>query len=174
MAVTTEMNLVRGEEEGHRFNYKGMHRYLITLPTFQRSAVFTAGPRVLKVLGILQEVCWKHRFDTYAYCFLPDRLVLIVRGKTDFSDMKAFLAGFRQASSAALEGELGHPLWKKVYTERVLRKREESREKADEVFALPVQEGLVARSSDYPYLGSFVKPAAPPRTQRPARTPAKK
>ncbi|MBM2846211.1 MAG: hypothetical protein HW407_1523 [Bacteroidetes bacterium] len=178
MAVTTEMNLAAGKDaESHRFNYKGMHRYLITLHTFKSRKVFTEGAPVLKALGILQEVCWKHRFDTYAYCFLPDRLVLIVRGKTEFSDMKAFLSAFRQASSMALEAELGHPLWKRIYTERVLRKKEESAEKASEVFSLPVQAGLVTIPSEYPYLGSFVKSATTSsdrkksKGQRPTRRP---
>jgi REP element-mobilizing transposase RayT len=153
-----------------------MHRYLITLHAFKARKVFTEGPRVLKVLGILQEVCWKHRFDTYAYCFLPDRLVLIVRGKTEFSDMKAFLSAFRQASNTALEAELDHPLWKRIYTERVLRKKEESAERAAEVFSLPVQAGLVTVPSDYPYLGSFVKVATSPsgRGKRKGRRPARR
>jgi len=167
MAVTTEMNLAAGKRpETHRFDYKGMHRYLITLSTFKLRKVFTDSPPVLKTLGILQEACWKHRFDTYAYCFLPEQLVMIVRGKTEFSEMKSFLAAFRAGSNSALEPELGHPLWKRIYTERVLRKKEDSRDRANEVFDLPVKAGLVTKPSDYPYQGSFVKSSTLPSGNR--------
>ena len=158
MAVPTEMQLQRHDEgERYRFNYKGMHRYLITLLTFKSRKVFTEKTVVMSVLDPLLESCWKHHFDIYAYCFLPDRLVMIARGKTEYSDMKAFLATFKSSSSSALQPQLGHPLWKKKYLERVLRRSEDSKRIAEELFQLPAREGLVASAAEYQFKGLFVK-----------------
>jgi len=157
MAMTSEMHLREsGQSSAHRFDYRGMHRYLITLPTFRQAAVFTAKEPVMQVLDLLHDSCLKSHFDTYAYCFLPDKLVMIVRGKEDSSDMKAFLALFRAASSEALRSALGHPLWKKTYMERVLRKTEDNKKIAEEVFQLPVKAGLVAAAAEYQFQGSLV------------------
>ncbi len=157
MAITTEMHLREAEASRYRFDYKGMHRYLITLPTFKSRRVFTGREIVIKVLDLMREGTWQFHFDVYAYCFLPDRLVAIIRGKTEYSDMKAFLSSFRASTSTALEPDLGHPVWKRTYLERVLRKQEDSDKIAAEVFGLPVKEGLIPPGGEYPYRGSFVK-----------------
>jgi putative transposase len=141
-----------------------MHRYLIRLPVHAHQRVPLEPDLVLTVLDILRAMCWKYHFDVYAYCFLPDQLVLIVRGKKDFSDMKPFLSAFRSSSSEALQSRLGHALWQRKYLERVLRKKEDSRQRAREIFELPVKAGLVERPGDYPFQGSFVL-AAPHRAR---------
>jgi putative transposase len=140
----------------HRFDYRGTHRYLITLPVSLSREVFTTRERVVRVLDVLREACWAHRFDVYAYCFLPDRLLLIVRGRAEESDMRLFLREFRERSSAALAAELDHSLWKRTYLERVLRKTEESRHIALDLFQLPVKAGLATDPESYPFQGSFV------------------
>lgn len=140
----------------HRFDYKGTHRYLITLPVSMSRGVFTTRDRVVRVLDVLRETCWSHRFDVYAYSFLPDRLLLIVRGRADDSDMRSLLREFREKSSAVLAAELGHSLWKRTYLERVLRRTEESRRIALDLFQLPVKAGLATDPESYPFQGSFV------------------
>ena len=157
MGTTTEMHLGNGKpKESFRFNYKGMHRYIITLPSFKSHRVFADRAVILKVLDLLRESCWKHHFDIYAYCFLPESLVMIARGKTEYADMKVFLSGFRSLAAGALEPQLGHPLWKRKYLERVLRKKEDSRKIADDIFQLPVKAGIVAKAADHEFHGSFV------------------
>jgi putative transposase len=142
--------------ERYRFDYRGMHRYLIRLPVHAHQRIFLEREPVLTILDILRAMCWKYHFDVYAYCFLPDQLVLIVRGKKDFSDMKTFLSAFRSTSSDALRSRLGHALWQRKYLERVLRKKEDSRQRAREIFELPVTAGLVKSAAEYPFQGSFV------------------
>ncbi len=111
---------------------------------------------MLGVLDALRETSWNQHFDVYAYSFLPDVLTLIVRGKDDTADMKQFLATFRHASSERMEARLGHPLWKKKYTERVLRKSEDTKNVAREVFQGPVRAGLAPSAAEYEFQGSFV------------------
>ena len=159
MATTTEMHLPSSAGEGgggHRFNYVGMHRYLITLPAFKPASIFKERETILAVLDALGDASRKFHFDVYAYSFLPDTLTLIVRGKDDTSDMKQFLIAFRHASSEKNETRLGHPLWKKKYMERVLRRAEDSKIVAKDIFQGPVRAGLVATAAEYEFQGSFV------------------
>ncbi len=146
-----------------RFDYRGKHRYLITLPVFSSRKVFTDTKTVLAVLDVLRAACWEHHFDVYAYCFLPDQLIMIVRGRSHQSDMKAFLTTFREQSSGAIRSYLSGTLWARSYLERVLRKEEESGRVAKEIFQRPVHAGLAHRPGDYPFQGSFVR-AEPPRS----------
>ncbi len=151
------INLVDTEPpERYRFDYKGMHRYLVALPAFGAKKVFTERSLVEKVLNALRDSALHHQFDVYAYCFLPDQVALIVRGKEETSMMKEFLADFRSRSSSATEEVLGHPLWRKKYLERVLRKTEDSKRIAETIFQMPVKAGLVVKSADYEFQGSFV------------------
>ena len=172
MATPTEMHLPSSVAEGggtHKFNYLGMHRYLITVPAFKPESAFKERETVLAVLDTLREASWSHHFDVYAYSFLPDVLTLIIRGKEEKSDMKQFLAAFRHGSSERLEARLGHPLWKKKYMERVLRKTEDTRAVAQDIFQGPVRAGLAPSAAEYEFQGSFVtnvakalsEPAAP-------------
>jgi putative transposase len=139
-----------------RFDYKGMHRYVITLAVFGGKKIFASHETVSSVLNCLRDAAQRQRFEVYAYCFLPDRLELIVRGKDQDSDMKKFLAEFRASSSSVGEKTLGHALWKRKYRERVLRKTEETRRTVERVLHLPVLAGLVRLPSEYPFAGSFV------------------
>lgn len=159
MATTNEMHLPSSAEQSgqtHRFNYLGTHRYLITLPAFKPASLFKERETVLAVLDALRETSRNNHFDVYAYSFLPDTLTLIVRGKEETSDMKKFLAEFRHASSERMEPRLGHPLWKKKYMERVLRRKEDTRAVAREIFQAPVRAGLAPTAEQYEFQGSFV------------------
>lgn len=155
--MTEDVNLIDTEPpDRYRFDYRGRHRYLITLPVYASKKIFTKQSIVVVVLNCLRDAALKHRFDVYAYCLLPDQMVMIARGKDDDAEMKAFLAEFRTLASAALESELGHPLWKKKYLERVLRKKEDTKQIAETIFLMPVKVGLAKKPSEYPFEGSFV------------------
>jgi putative transposase len=157
MSMPTEMWLRSATAaSAERFNYIGMHRYLITLPTLQSASVFTGRDVVVETLDRLRDCGLDQRFDIYAYCFLPDRLLLIVRGKDDAANMKAFLRAFRESSNAAIQPRIGHPLWSRKYLERVLRRTEDSREIARKLFDLPIKAGLAGPGKPYPFQGSFV------------------
>jgi len=172
MAMVTEMHLRESEGGKDRFNYRGMHRYLITLLIAKAGAILPEREFVLSLLTNLRKASSEHGFDVYAYCILPDRLVMLVRGKTESSDMKQFLSAFRALSSAG-HAARGEVLWARKYRERVLRKGEVTREIAEGVFKLPVTLGLVVPPRTYEFQGSFVIPTItqrPPRFQAPRKT----
>jgi len=160
-----------GETPHQRFDYRGRHRYIITLETHGGSTVFTQRERVLQVLAVLREQAFQHHFDVHAYSFLPARLLLLVQGKHDDSFMKGFLSAFRAASNGALQPLLGRPLWRRIYRERVLRKGEETQDAVREIWNTPVREGLARHPGAYEYQGSFVKApfASGPGGKRPVR-----
>jgi len=138
------------------FLYRGIYRYLVTLPTRGPAEVFASRESVLRALDALREAARQERFDVVAYCFLPDRAVLVVRGRDGGSDMRAFLSAFRARSSELLSDRLaGRRLWKKTYLERVLRKGEMTVEVARSVFQIPVKSGLCPSPERYEYSGSF-------------------
>ena len=114
MAITDVMQLrSAGETPKPRFDYRGKHRYVITLETADDAQVFTTRERVLKVLSVLRETAAEHRFEIQVYCFLPAQVLLLVQGREETSYMKGFLSAFRSAAHAILVEELGHTLWKK-------------------------------------------------------------
>jgi len=163
MGMVSEMHLPGGGgEPGTRFNYRGMHRYLITLLRHPSCLTIADRETVIPTLDVLRDSCHAHGFEVYAYCFLPDRLVLLVRGKEEGADMKLFLTGFRTGSDSAFGQRTGKRLWSKKYQERVLRKTEVTRTIAEEIFRLPVKAGLASATDRYAFQGSFVLAGVPP------------
>lgn len=170
MTTTDVMHLhSAGEEPRPRFDYRGRHRYTITLEVSEDKQVFTTRERVLKALSMLREAAIEHRFEVQAYSFLPSRVLLLVQGKEDTSDMKKFLSAFRSGAHDILNEELGHTLWKKTYRERVLRKGESTPSMARDMWRTPVTEGLATSAEAYDFQGSFVKwlrPGGAPAAER--------
>lgn len=157
MGLTTEMRLPSATpKEGHHFTYVGKFRYAITLPVHGAKPLFADGDVVRDVLGKLSDYSRTTHFEVIAYCFLPDRLSLVVGGKEDTSDLREFLRAFRGACTLPRAG--GAPaiaLWSRRYLERVVRKSEDLRAVVREIYRLPVTAGLSKTPAEYPYQGSF-------------------
>ncbi|MDH3251215.1 MAG: hypothetical protein OEM41_00410 [Ignavibacteria bacterium] len=153
-----EINLTKnGGPSRHRFNYRGQHRYIVSMRTYRRNRVFADREVVMVLLNILREACWHHQFVVHAYCCLPDELILVIRGKTERSELKAFLRTLRGNARQQIIIPDGVELWNKTYTERVLRKTEDTRDIVRGVFTVPVTRGLAATIKEYPFSGSFVE-----------------
>lgn len=141
-----------------RFNYKGKHRYVITLPFAKPIPQEAAATGVRTLLDTLRDSCWSAGFEVLAYCVLPDRFLMVARGEREDADMRAFLRTFRAAASAVLAPAAGRSLWQRKYLERVLRKHELTSTIASGIFREAVKARLAKRVEDYPYLGSFAFP----------------
>jgi hypothetical protein len=157
MATTEIMQLhSAGEEPKPRFDYRGRHRYVVTLETLDARPVFAGREEVRAVLGALRDESLTHHFEVLIYTFQPSTLTLLVRGKEEGANMKTFLAAFRAAAAAATTATAGPRLWKRTYLERVLRKTEELRNVIREVAMIPVRAGLAPHPLAYEFQGSFV------------------
>jgi hypothetical protein len=83
---TVEVMQLRSASEGKSkgFDYRGMHRYLVTLPSFRNRQVFLDDSRITPVLDALRALAMEHEFDVFAssrQCgTCPYRSVLPVSG----------------------------------------------------------------------------------------------
>jgi REP element-mobilizing transposase RayT len=149
-----EINLKKEHDVSYRrFNYRGQHRYLVTMQTRKRREVFSATPLMMEMLNVLRGACLEQQFNVHAYCILPHEVVLLIQGKTEQADMKAFLRALRASSRTVFAGD--GDLWARTYTERVLRKTEQTRDVARSVLNRAEQPSTYG-TGVRPISGSFV------------------
>ena len=148
------------------FSYRGQKTYHVTLHAFQKKPVFADRAVIPAVLDALRDGALAADFEVILYTILPDRVVLLIHGRTDESDMKGFLGVFRTNAAAAVEGGLGHRLWKRTYLERVLRRGERPEHSVREIAGLAVRAGLATEPESYEFTGSFVTDVAKLLPQR--------
>jgi REP element-mobilizing transposase RayT len=138
----------------HAFDYRGFTRYSLCFCTFKRSERFVTADAVNLALEQLLRAAREQAFAILAYCFMPDRVHLLVEGERETSDCRAFISRAKQYSGYCFNRHYGVPLWQRYGDERVLRIEERALTVARYIVASPVRAGLVARVEDYPFFGS--------------------
>ena len=138
------------------FNYVGRYHYALTFGTNARRAVFVDTEVMTLVLTQILRASSETRFALTAYCFMPDHLHLIVQGKADDSDCKAFIKSAKQYSGYYYKQAHEQRLWQRYGHERVIRNDQELAMTVRYVIANPVRAGLVGHPRDYALLGSEV------------------
>ncbi len=150
-----EVNLKKERDASrHRFNYRGQHRYLVTMQTKKRKEVFSDTPLMMDMLNVVRGACLEQMFLVHAYCILPDEVVLLIQGKSEQADMKAFVRALRVSSRRVFTGE--GELWARTYTERVLRKTEQTRDVVRSVLKRAERSPASGDTETPPISGSFV------------------
>ncbi len=91
-------------------------------------------------------------FRLLAYCFMPDRLHLLVEG-SEGSDLAQPMKTFKQATSFSHKHRTGRVLWQRSYYDHVLRGPHDLRPAVEYSLANPVRAGLVEDPSEYPFSG---------------------
>jgi putative transposase len=86
---------------------------------------------------------------------MPDHLHLLVKGETQTSDCKRFIARSKQYSAYYFAQQYGVRLWQRYGFERVLRRDEATTVATRYILENPVRAGLCARVSEYPFVGSL-------------------
>lgn len=137
------------------FEYRGAHRYFVTICVRNRVAVFTSPAAVAPVLSQLRHTADTTGFAIVAYCFMPDHLHLLVEGATEHARFLQFMRVFKQRSSFRWKQRTGGELWQRGYFEHVLRDDEDLVATARYVLANPVRAGLAASPTEYPFIGSL-------------------
>ncbi|MCK4352071.1 transposase [candidate division WOR-3 bacterium] len=107
------------------FDYKGFYAYFLTLCCRKKQKLFKEENRVGIVLDTLRKEAEKFKFKVWAYCFMPDHLHLLVVGNSADSDLKQFVASFKQKSGFLFNKKIRDNLWQKSYYEHILRKNED-------------------------------------------------
>ncbi len=137
-----------------RFSYVGPFRYFLTLSSHNRVAVFRSATTVDATLWEFLRTAGEERFAFLAYCFMPDRLHLLVEGTTDTSDLRSFMKLAMHRSAGAQARVHGTRLWQDVYHDRVLKRGEDARLVARYIIETPVRAGIVTTPTAYPCVGS--------------------
>ena len=157
------------------FDYKGYHRYFITICTRDRSPIFKDYAGVKELIRVLKDTAKNNfGFKVWAYCFMPDHLHLLVEGESPDSDLKKFISSYKQYTGyyykkvAVAQGfspafspaktpskRNNSKLWQPSYYDHVLRKDEDIFSVAMYIVNNPVRKGLVTHFMDYELSGSF-------------------
>jgi putative transposase len=138
------------------FDYLGCHRYSLTCCTNRRHPLFL-DPVVVRIgKDALDTSASAQGFDVLVYCFMPDHLHVVLEGRRDNSDFRAFASSFRRRSAFAYRRSGGTELWQPGYFEHVLRNDEATAAVVRYVAENPVRAGLTKDPMCYPFTGSGV------------------
>jgi putative transposase len=140
------------------FDYRGVHRYFLTLCTAKRHLWFANADIAEAVLSEIRNSATKHQFAILAYCFMPDHLHLLVEGLTEDADLTRFVKNSKQRSGYAHKQRFDQALWQPSWFDRVLREEEQTHDVIRYILLNPVRAGLVVNIADYPLSGSDVYP----------------
>ena len=138
------------------FDYLGSVSYFVTFKTHERQPLFADAEIVELALRQVERASIQTAFEILVYCFMPDHLHLVVRGRLDTSDAKTFFKLAKQYSGYYFSKENQRKrLWQRYCHDRILRDSVELLRRIRYVVGNPVAGGLVDRAEDYAFLGSF-------------------
>jgi REP-associated tyrosine transposase len=137
------------------FAYTGRYRYFLTFVAYERNDRFRSANVVALALEQVARAAGEKQFEIIVHCFMPDHLHLVVEGRTNNSDLKAFAKLAKQyCGYYYARAHRGARLWQKGMNDHIIRDDVDLLERVRYVVNNPVAAGLVARPEDYPFLGS--------------------
>ena len=134
--------------------YTGKHDYFLTFRTHESWKHFTSSANVDIVLSQFLRASAEKRFELTAYCFMPDHLHVLAKGRTADCDCKAFIKAAKQYSGYYFKQKRHCPLWQRYGYERVIRDDMERALVIGYIVTNPVKNGLVSHPAEYAFLGS--------------------
>ena len=136
------------------FDYLGPHRYFLTFCTDGRHRAFSDAGHVSLVQRQILRAADDCGFELVAYCFMPDHVHLLLDGRHDAADCRAFITRSKQFSGFYYARETHRRLWQRYVYERTLRSDEASLGVTRYILENPLRAGLARRIQDYPFVGS--------------------
>jgi REP element-mobilizing transposase RayT len=135
-------------------SYIGISAYFLTICASNRSRPFVE-PGCARAVGEqFLRTAQAYRFATDAYCLMPDHFHALVEGLADDSDLRRFVAMFKQRTSFEHRRSTGARLWQEGYYEHVLRTQEPRLAIAAYIVNNPIRSGLCGTLEQYPFIGS--------------------
>jgi REP element-mobilizing transposase RayT len=136
------------------FGYVGKYSYALEFTTRDRAPLLQTGKSIALVVTQLRRAAHEDGFDVI-HCVMPDHLHLVVDGRREDSDCKAFIKAAKQYSGYRYKREYGRSLWQRYGYERVIRS---DMERALAIryllLANPVRAGIVADPRYFLGIGS--------------------
>jgi putative transposase len=116
--------------------------------------VFTKTAIVDAVCTQLLKIAVRQRFEIPAYCFMPDHVHVLATATADDSDLRQFVARWKQQTGYSHRQRENTTLWQGGFYEHVLRAEEDRAAVIRYLLENPLRAGLVQNLCEYPYWGS--------------------
>src|SRR5262245_26238271 len=134
--------------------YVGRETFLITATT--RNGIHAFADMAFGRLAMqrISEVSTKLGFSIPVFVYMLDHAHVVTVGERNDSDVRTFVAGWKQATGFDWHRAYGGPLWQPGFWDNHLREGTSIDSFIEYVVLNPVRAGLVAHPADYPLLGS--------------------
>jgi putative transposase len=146
----------RIRERKHRLppsEYIGQKTVAFTVGVIDRHPLFEDPDVVKASVGFLADGCEQNNCEVPVYCFMPDHLHLMVRGKHEFSNIKSVLDSFKIRAGFWLRTK-GYPYRLQAnYYDHIIRSGEDWMIQARYIVLNPVRAGLIDDPFTYPHTG---------------------
>jgi putative transposase len=137
--------------------YVGRQLYFVTL-CFHNRRRLGSNPRIARwIIDQLRQHAAACEFFVHAYCVMPDHVHMLAGGASETSNLLKFAMSFKQETAAAFARKVHRPLWQFRYYDHILRGHDSADRVAWYIWSNPVRNGLSAKPTDYPFLGSFTE-----------------
>ena len=133
----------------------GCPRYFVVCETFAHTPVFTGRDAAALARAQFLRAAVECRVEILTYCFLRDRVDLLIEEAGDAGSCARFVARARHYSERAFRARRGGALWARGGQMHRLTGATEAAARGRDILAGPVRAGLVARPGDYAFSGSF-------------------
>ena len=148
------MNFRRKINRLNRELYCQERIYFITICCYNGERLFVDPHPIDQMLQELDKCCNLQGFTNYAYCFMPDHIHLLLKGK-EGTDLIKLIKQFKQKTGYSFRKETGNRLWQKSYYDHILRKEEDVVEVVRYILENPIRKGLSVQAEEYPFSGSL-------------------
>jgi putative transposase len=148
------MNFRRKINRLNRELYCEERIYFITICCYNGQKLFVDPHIINEILQELDKCCNLHGFTNCAYCFMPNHVHLLFRGK-EGADLIKLIKQFKQKTGYSFRKATGKRLWQKSYYDHILRKEEDVVEVVRYILENPIRKGLSRQAEEYPFSGSL-------------------
>ena len=138
------------------FDYRGPHRYSLTICTFQSAPILTSSDLVACVSTHFLQAARTFQYGVVVYTVMPDHFHALVDGANAIDSLPVFMKLAKQMSGFHGKRIAGRRIWQKGYFDDVLKPTDNEREYARYIVMNPVDAGFVTDPCEYPFTGSAV------------------
>ena len=124
-----------------------------TICVRDRKAIFRDETLVRKLVELLEQKLKETNCDSPVYCFMPNHLHLLVRGRSEDATPKVAIDKFKLSAGIWLGTHRAGMKLQHDYYDHIIRSHDDWREQAQYIARNPVRAGLVENPLDYPFTG---------------------
>lgn len=132
----------------------------VTICSFSAQLLFINDAFTVHCMGLLESLCQKYQIFTYAYCFMPDHLhmVISVRGEKSILDLvRAFKS---KATIDSRQYGFEGRIFQSRFYDHFIRTMKDLENEINYILLNPLRKGLTPENHGYPYGRCFVSSSA--------------